>query len=77
MVVPGQGENAAQCRGSSKISVLQHIAGAVDPRALAVPQAKDAVLAVTVEQGDVLGAPDRCGSEVLVDAALDDDIMGL
>ncbi len=42
MVVPGNHQHAAMRRGAIGVAVLQRITGAIQPRALSVPQAEDA-----------------------------------
>ena len=75
MIVAGEAEDAAMFRRAGGIAVLQHVAGAVDARTLAVPDADHAVLARAGRQADLLRAPDGGRGEVLVDARLEDDVV--
>src|SRR4051812_32935278 len=56
--------------------MAEHVAGAVDARALAVPQAEHAIELAFAAQFRLLRAPKRRGGEVLVDAALKLDVGG-
>ena len=67
VIVAGEAEHAAMLRGAGGIAVLQHVAGAVDARALAVPDAEHAVLACAGRELDLLRAPDGGRGELLVD----------
>ncbi len=49
MVVAENREDAAFRGGPGKIGMLEHVAGAIDARGLAIPYAEDAVLAGTGE----------------------------
>ena len=62
-------------RGAGIVGVLQHVARAVDARALAVPHAEHAVVARAGIEVDLLGAPQGGGGEVLVDARLELDVV--
>ena len=53
--------------------VADRVAGAVEPRRLAVPDADDAVVALVAERVDELAAHHRGGGELLVEAGTDDD----
>ena len=75
VVVAHQHEHAAQLRGAGEVAVLEHVAGSVDPRSLAVPHAEHArVLALAMELR-LLGPPERGRGQVLVDARLKDDVV--
>ena len=63
--------------GAGEIGVAEHVAGAVDAGALAVPHAEDAVVLALAAQLGLLRAPDRGGGQVLVDAALEADVAFL
>src|SRR3954464_8265478 len=54
--------------------MAEHVAGAVDARALAVPQAEHAIELAFAAQFRLLRAPKRRGGEVLIDAALKLDV---
>ena len=75
MVVAHQGDHAAVLRGAGEIGVAEHVAGAVDARALAVPHAEHAVVFALAAQLGLLRAPDRGGGEVLVQAGLEQDVV--
>jgi hypothetical protein len=61
---------------AGKIGVAQHVAGPVDPRALAVPDPKNPIeLALTAQLG-LLRAPQGGRGEVLVEARLEYDVVG-
>ncbi len=70
MIVAGQRQHAAVGRGAGRVAVLQRVAAAVDPRPLAVPDRKDAVIFGAGEQPDLLAAPHRGGGQLLVDRRL-------
>ena len=71
MVVAREHEHAAVLRGAREVGVLEHIAAAVDARALAVPHGEHAVdLRVGVEI-DLLAAPDRGRCEIFVEPRLE------
>ena len=75
VVVAHQREHAAVLRGAGEIGVAEHVAGAVDARALAVPDAEHAVVLAFAAQLGLLRAPQRGGGEVLVDAGLEQDVV--
>src|SRR5262249_47169415 len=82
MIVAGDDQNAAMGRGAIGIAVLECIAGAIDARSLAVPEAEHA-LDLTPRTGlDLLRAEHRSSGEVLVDrgqkfdAALLEEALG-
>jgi hypothetical protein len=70
-----QGEHAAILRGAGEIGVAEHVAGAVDARALAVPHAEHAVVLALVAQFGLLRAPDRGRGEIFVQAGLEQDVV--
>ena len=55
--------------------MAEHVAGAVDARALAVPHAEHAVVLALAAQLGLLRAPDRGRREVLVEAGLEQDVV--
>ena len=57
--------------------MAEDVAGAVDARALAVPHAEHAVVLALAAQFGLLRAPDRGRGEVLVQAAVEQDILPL
>jgi len=77
VVVAREGDDAAVLGGAGIVGVLQHVARAIDARALAVPHAEHAVVARAGIEMDLLGAPQRGGGEVLVDARLEFDVVVL
>ena len=70
-----QHEHAAKRRGAGEIGVAEGVAGAIDPRPLAVPHAEHAVVAALAVQPGLLRAPQRGRGEVLVDARLEHDVV--
>src|SRR5215469_3622575 len=60
---------AVLCR-AGEIGVAEHVAGAVDAGAFAVPHGEHAVVLALAAQRGLLRAPDRGGRQVFVDAAL-------
>ncbi|KGW52136.1 hypothetical protein Y049_1810 [Burkholderia pseudomallei MSHR684] len=73
VVVAREHEHAAVRRGAGRVRVLEHVARAIDARALAVPHREHAVVFRAGIQVDLLGAPDGRRREVLVDAGLEHD----
>ncbi len=61
VVVTRQQQHAAVGCNTCRIAVLEHVAGAVDPRALAVPHGEHAVVLGAGEQVGLLAAPHRGG----------------
>ena len=76
VVVAHQGEHAAVFRGAGEIGVAENVAGAVDARALAIPDAEHAVVLALAAELRLLRAPERGRRQVLVDAGLEDHIVG-
>ncbi len=77
VVVAHQREHAAMLRGAGEIGVAEHVAGAVDARALAVPDAEHAIELAFAAQLGLLRAPQRGRGEVLVEAGLEHDVVRL
>ncbi len=77
VVVAGEREHAAVLRRAGEVRVLEHVAAAVDARALAVPHRVDAVDGGARVQVDLLRAPDRRRREILVQARLEPDVRAL
>ena len=77
VVVAGQRQHAAVLRGAGGVAVLEHVAAAVDARALAVPHGEHAVVLRAGEQVGLLRAPDHGRAEVLVEARRELDAMRL
>ena len=74
MVVAHQRQHAAMLGGAGEIGVAEHVAGAVDAGPLAVPDGEHAVVLAFAAQLRLLGAPQRGGGELLVDAGLEQDV---
>ena len=77
VVVAHQGEHAAVLGGAGVVGVAEHVAGAVDARALAVPDAEHAVVLALAAQLGLLRAPQRGGRQVLVETGHELDVVGL
>ncbi len=77
MVIPRDGKDAAVPGRTGGIGVLEDIATAIDPGPLAVPECKDAVVARAAEKIQLLRAPDRCSSKILINAGLEDNVMAV
>ena len=75
VIVAHQRQHAAVLRGAGQIGVAEHVAGAVDAGTLAVPHGEHAVVLALAAQLGLLRAPDRGRGEVLVDAALEADVV--
>ena len=73
VVVTGEHQHAAVTRGPGRIRVLEHVAGAVDPRALAVPHREHAIDVRARRQRDLLRAPHGGRGELFVEARLEHD----
>ena len=77
VVVAHQGEHAAVLGGAGVVGVAEHVAGAVEAGALAVPHAEHAVVLALAAQLGLLRAPQRGGGQVLVEAGHELDVVGL
>ena len=77
VVVAHQRQHAAVPRGARHVGVAEHVAGAVDARPLAVPDPEDAVVLAVAAQLRLLRAPERGRGKLLVEAGLEDDVVGL
>ena len=75
VVVAHQGEHAAVARGAGEIGMAEHIAGAIDAGAFAIPEGENAVVAAFAAHFGLLRAPDRGRREILVEARLEDDVV--
>ena len=74
MVVAHQREHAAMFGAAGEIGMPEHVAGAVDAGALAVPHAEHAIeLAFAMQLGG-LRAPQGGRGQILVEAALEPDV---
>ena len=67
MIIPGHGQDAALGPSSGEVGVAEGVACAVNPRRLAVPHAKHAIVKGAGKEIALLAAPDRGGAKVLVD----------
>ena len=77
VVVAHQGQHAAVLGGAGVVGVAEHVAGAVDAGALAVPDAEHAVVLAFAAQLGLLRAPQRRGGQVLVEAGHELDVVRL
>ncbi|MET3154272.1 hypothetical protein ABIF34_001297 [Bradyrhizobium japonicum] len=75
MVVAGQRQHAAIERGAGRVGMLERVDRAVDAGALAVPDAEHAIDLGAGKQPDLLAAPDRGRSQVLVQAGNEGDVV--
>ena len=75
MVVAHQHERAAVLGRAGEIGVAEDVAGTVDARALAVPDAEDAVVFALAAHLGLLRAPDGGGGEVFVEAGLEENVV--
>ena len=75
MVVTGNREHAAVGRSAGQIGVPKRITRAVDARALAVPDAEDAIDLGPRKHADVLRTPDRSRGKVFVDRRTEHHIV--
>ena len=82
MIVTDHGEGAAVLRGAKQIVVTHAVDGAVQPRPLAVPHGKDAIMGAIAKHGGLLGAKAGGRSQILVharhemDSALGQEAVG-
>ena len=72
-VIARQGQHTAARRGAGAIGVAQHIARAIHPRPLAIPDGKDALLLRALIKPQLLRAPAGGGGEILIQPGLEDD----
>src|ERR1700738_2208950 len=77
VVVAHEREHPAIFRSAGEIRVSEHVAGAIDPRALAVPEAEHAVELALPTQLGLLRSPQRRGGDVLVDAGQKSDVIAI
>jgi hypothetical protein len=74
VIVAGEQQDAAVPGAAGHVAVAQDVAGAVHAGALAVPQAKHAVILPLAAQLRLLRAPQRGGREILVEPRLKADV---
>ena len=79
MVIAGHRQHAAPGRGARHVGMLEHIRSPVHARALAVPDAKNAVVLVGARRRktQLLRAPASGGGQLLIDARLKHDVLRL
>ena len=79
VVVTGNRQHAAPSRGARHVAVLEHIRGAVNTRAFAIPDAKHAVEFVVARwrKTQLLCAPQSRGSEFFIHTRLEHDVLRL
>ena len=75
MVVAHQRQHAAVLGRAGEIGVAEDVAGAVDARSFAVPEAEHAVELALAAQLGLLRAPDCGRGDVLVEAGLKADVV--
>jgi hypothetical protein len=75
VVVAGERDRAALGRDAGEIGVTQCVAGPVDARPFAVPDAEDAVDGRAGEARHMLRAPDRGRRQVFVEPGTEDDVV--
>jgi hypothetical protein len=75
MVVAHHREHAASWAGAGRVRMLHRVHGPIEAGALAVPHAEHAVMAGARVQADLLGSPDRGGTQLLVHAGLEHDTV--
>ncbi len=63
-------------RGAGIVGVAEHVAGPVNARPLAVPEAEHAVEPALAAQFRLLGAPEGGRRQILVETALELDVVG-
>ena len=76
MVVADDRQHPAVRRRARGVGVLDDVHRAVEPRTFAVPDAEHAVDRRAGAQADVLRPPHRGRAELLVEARLEDDVLG-
>src|SRR6201994_1297481 len=77
MVVADDAEHAAMFRRAVEIAVLQRVAGAVEAGILGVPDGVDAIELGLAENARLLRAPHRRGPQLLIQAGVEEDVVGL
>ena len=79
MVVAGDGDHTAPSRRARHIRVLEDIRAAVHSRTFAVPDAENAIKPIGSRwrEAELLGSPQRGRRQLLVDAGLENNVLGL
>src|SRR6266436_8628887 len=75
MIVAGKAKHAAVFRRTRGVAMAKHVAAAVDPGALAIPDADHAIVPGARREIELLRAPDRGGREVFIHAGLEFDVV--
>src|SRR5204862_835033 len=75
VVVAHQGEYAAVLGGAGEVGVAKNVAGAIYAGAFAVPEPEYAVELALPAQFSLLRAPQRGGGDILVEPALEENIV--
>src|ERR1700742_1654034 len=75
VIVSSETQPPAIFRRPRRIAVTEHVAAAIDARALAVPDADDTVVPGAFGEIELLRTPDRSGGEVFVHAGLEFDVV--
>jgi hypothetical protein len=73
VIVAGDQEDAAMERRAGGIAMLENIPATIDARSLAVPQGENTVIFGAAEGVDLLGSPNCCRGEILVDGRTEVD----
>ena len=77
MIIADHQQDASQRTGAGRIGVAQRVRRTIESWRFAVPEAEHAVVASAGEQARLLTAPHGRGGQVLVDAWLKDDAIGV
>src|SRR3546814_3850239 len=75
MVVTRHDQHTAIGMSPCEIAMLERVAGTINPRSLAVPDGKYAILISLRYRRQHLGAPHRGRGKVFVHAGLEQDVM--
>src|SRR5258705_9614414 len=75
VIVAGKTKHAAVFRRTRGVAVAEHVAAAVDPGALAIPDADRAIVPGARREVELLRAPDRGGREVFIHAGLEFNVV--
>ena len=76
MIIARDHQHAPVLGGAGHVGVLEDIAAAVHPRALAIPKREHAIVLRTLEEIDLLRAPHTGGGQVFVHAGMESDLFG-
>lgn len=66
MVVASDGQYPTKSGGARRVSVLEHITGAVHTRTFAIPKREHTVVTGTFKDVDLLAAPDSGSAKVFI-----------